>query len=206
MQLPAATIQDTVAAVFRDPAYNRTSLLGRFFSWLWSLIQAVFSRFDGRAAPTWVFWVLVSLSTAGVLLLLMRWAYAWHASRDLRTQRRAALGQAGLEIDADAWQSALALAARGDYTAAAHALYAGLIRVFARRGEVVLHDSKTIGDYGRDLSARSSPQLGSYREFARSYERVIYGVGTCDRPTYERLLGLARPIAEPGVRTAAGTS
>ncbi|MGH7471569.1 MAG: DUF4129 domain-containing protein, partial [Longimicrobiales bacterium] len=79
----------------------------------------------------------------------------------------------------------------------AHALYAGILAALAGRGEVELHESKTIGDYLRDLSARSSAFRVRYRDFARSYEVVIYGIGFCDRERYERLLGLAHYIIEP---------
>lgn len=91
------------------------------------------------------------------------------------------------------------LAARGEYTEAAHALYRALLEALARRERVRLHPSKTVGDYVRDLRQRSSSLFGRFRDFARSYETVVYGIGVCDRERYERLLALAAPIvrAEP---------
>jgi len=49
----------------------------------------------------------------------------------------------------------------------------------------------------RDLRARSSSLFGRFRDFARSYETVVYGLGTCDRERYERLRALAAPIVQP---------
>ena len=48
------------------------------------------------------------------------------------------------------------------------------------RARIRLHPSKTVGDYARDLRRVQSPLAPRYREFARLYEVVIYGVGTCD--------------------------
>jgi hypothetical protein len=96
----------------------------------------------------------------------------------------------------DAWVAARRYAAHGDYTSAAHALYAALLQAVAARGDAELHESKTIGDYVRDLAARPSRFLGGFREFARSYETVIYGIGSCDRDRYEQLHGLALRIID----------
>ena len=97
----------------------------------------------------------------------------------------------------DPWAAAPEDAARGDYTAAAHALYQALLESAARRGELRLHHSKTLGDYVRELRARSSALFGRFRDFARAYETVIYGIGVCDRERFERLRALALPVIRP---------
>ena len=104
------------------------------------------------------------------------------ASRTARARARTA---------GDPWLAAQALAAAGDYTGAAHALYAALLETVARRERLTLHPSRTVGDYVRDLRTRSSSLFGRFREFARSYETVVYGLGECDRERYERLHALA---------------
>jgi hypothetical protein len=95
----------------------------------------------------------------------------------------------------DPWLLAQQRAAAGDFTGAAHDLYAAILQAVARRQLVRLHPSKTIGDYVRELRSRASiALLTPFREFARAYEAVIYGTGDCDRDRYERLRTLAGAI------------
>lgn len=98
---------------------------------------------------------------------------------------------------ADRWGEAQRLAAAGRYTEAAHALYAALLDSIARGEELRLHPSKTVGDYARDLRRRSSVLLPRFRDFARSYEVVVYGIGSCDQDRYERLYALATGMVQP---------
>ena len=192
MQLPATEIIDTIDAVFRDPAFERSSLLQRFGAWLLDLIGSFLIRLDPRGMPPVVFWLLAS-TLAVVLLALI--------ARGPRTVRAAAGRAASIHAAAeagDAWNSARELATRGDFTAAAHALYAALLGLIAARGEIELHESKTIGDYVRELARRPSALLGRFREFGRSYEWVIYGQGAVDRAGYDRLDELARRVVQHG--------
>lgn len=196
MQLPESAVRDTAAAIFADPAYNRTSLLDRLGAWLLEGLEAILMRFGpARPSPT-LFWFVVVLISAFVLLVLGRTLYGIHIARAARSN-----GARGRGVDdgaTDAWNRALALAAAADYTAAAHALYAALLARIARREDIALHDSKTIGDYTRDLRHRASGRLPGFREFAALYETIIYGLGVCDRERYERLQGLALRVMESG--------
>ncbi|MEX2283816.1 MAG: DUF4129 domain-containing protein [Gemmatimonadota bacterium] len=195
MQLPGPMIRDTVAAVFSDPAYGRPSLLRRIGEWLLNQLAAFFNRLDPAGLPTAVFWVLAGLCGAIVIGIVARVGYQLYTARQ---QRGPAFEGAHGDAIADAWALARRHAAHGDYTAAAHALYAGLLQTFAKNGEVQLDDAKTIGDYIRELAARSSSRVARFREFARSYETVIYGLGFCDRERFERLEILASRIASHG--------
>jgi hypothetical protein len=96
--------------------------------------------------------------------------------------------------EVDAWLASQELAARGDYTEAAHAIYRALLEALAARERLRLHPSKTVGDYARELRARSSSALGRFRDFGRSYESVVYGGLPCDRPRFETLRALAAPV------------
>ena len=91
----------------------------------------------------------------------------------------------------DPWALAQRLAAQGRYTEAAHALYGALLARVAARVPLRLHPSKTAGDYARDLRGTAPSVFGPFREFARSYEVVIYGLGACDRSRFEGLIDLA---------------
>lgn len=196
MQLPESAIRDTAATIFADPAYNRTSLLDRLGAWLLEGLEAILLRFGPATPSPTLFWFVVVLVSGFVLLVLGRMLYGIHIARAARPEH--SRGPGAGDAAADAWNRALALAAAADYTAAAHALYAALLALIARREDIDLHDSKTIGDYTRDLRHRASGRLPGFREFARLYETIIYGLGVCDRERYERLHGLALRVMESG--------
>ena len=136
---------------------------------------------------------MLSLVAASVLvaLLVLHLNVMW----DVRGRRRSGtLLRRGGDRARDPWLVAQEAASRGQFTEAAHALYEALLEAAARRGDVRLHQSKTVGDYAREMRGRGSALLARFRDFARSYEVVIYGIGHCDQERYERLLAIARPI------------
>jgi hypothetical protein len=96
------------------------------------------------------------------------------------------------------------LAAEGRFTDAAHALYRSLVESVARREQLRVHMAKTSGDYARELRARGSPAYAPFRRFGRRFDRIIFGIGTCDEAGYQSLLDDARPVltALEGVRAA----
>lgn len=195
-QIPESAIRDTVEAIFRDAAYSRTSPLQRFGAWLLDVIQWILLRLRPGHMSSTVYWVFVAVLIALAASILGRAGYLLYLERGgFRRKRRYASATEALE-SGDAWTAARQLAARGDYTSAAHALYAALLQAVAAVGDIEPHASKTIGDYIRDLRTRSSRFLGAFGEFARSYETVIYGIGSCDRDRYERLHGLALRIMD----------
>jgi hypothetical protein len=196
IQVPESAIRDTAAAVFRDAAYNRTSPLQRLGAWLLDALQAVLLRLRPGQMSAAIYWVFVAMLILLAAAILGRAGYLLYLDRGGFGRRRRSRSVADAMTSGDAWIAARQYAARGDYTSAAHALYAALLQAFAARGDAELHESKTIGDYVRDLAARSSRLLGGFREFARSYETVIYGIGFCDRDRYEQLHGLALRIID----------
>jgi hypothetical protein len=196
-QIPEQTIGRAVRSVYGSPKYTGTTWVARAWDW----VRTQFLRFIGwllphlhalRHSPP-LFWSVLILLTLLTAAVIARWLYLVRA--------RAALRAAGGGWDhsargsrADAWSAAQQLAAGGDYTAAAHALYAALLDAGARQNQLKLHPSKTAGDYVREVKRRASPIFPSVRDFARAYEIVIYGLGECDRDRYERLLSIARPV------------
>jgi uncharacterized protein DUF4129 len=199
-QIPEQTIRRAVNSVFGSATYNGASLWTRFWDWVFREIQLFFAwlapKFDVLHRSPPLFWAVligISLLTAAVVA---RSLYLWRARTALRIDG-AAWAPGASSTRGDAWSAAQRLAARGDYTAAAHALYAALLDAGARQELLRLHPSKTAGDYVREVRKRSSPVFPGFRDFARAYEIVIYGVGECDRERYDRLLSLALPIVAP---------
>ena len=93
-----------------------------------------------------------------------------------------------------AWSAAQHAAGKGDYTQAAHLLYAALLQSLSQRERLRLHSSKTAGDYARDLRAKSSPSWSPFRKFVQAFEFIAYGRRECTRDEFERLRALAEPV------------
>ena len=196
-QIPERTIHRAVEAVYGGPNYVHTSLWSRFWDWVGEMLGRLFAWISPafgalRASPPlfWAVMIALALLTAAVIARML---YLWRA----RTAQRLEGGGWQSKTSAsrgDAWAAAQRLAANGDFTAAAHALYAALLDAGARQHQLRLHPSKTAGDYVREVRGHASPIFPAFRDFARAYEIVIFGIGECSRERYERLLSLALPI------------
>jgi len=151
-----------------------------------------------------LYWASIALLASLVVLVVARVAYVAYARREWSeggTRRRAAGARGG-----DPWVLARELSQAGRFTEAAHALYAALLARLAQSERLRLHPSKTAGDYARELRARSSAAFPRFREFARAYDVVVYGLGWCDGERYERLYALAAPLlGTPAAPAAPGT-
>lgn len=199
-QIPDHRIAAAVDTVFRDPAYQRLTLGQTVWRWFQSLLLralgAIFRWYDQLRASPPLFWTLMLILAALVLAIVVRAVVMWRWQH-LDVARGAVwrgMGRAGGD---DPWAAAEKLAASGDYTSAAHALYAAMLESAARQQQIRLHPSKTVGDYVRELRAHSSSLFARFREFGRSYEVVIYGIGTCDAARYQQLYALAVPVVRP---------
>jgi hypothetical protein len=183
------TIADTVAAVFSEAEFNpRRGLFGLPSLWWWT--KYLDFSLDKRVA-----WWLGT----GIVVILLLAAVGIAVRRHLHAQGRGAasgdLTRGGVRGQ-DAWTAAQELAAAGDFTGAAHALYVALLGSLAKRDLLRLHPSKTIGDYLRELRRRPSAPAQTMVEFARTYELVAYGLRPCDADRYDRLRTLAARMIE----------
>ncbi len=195
LQPSAEAIRDTISAVFQQHPYDRSvrsTLLSRISDWIASLIRDLILAV--RSSPE-LAWTLAALSLIIVGAIIARQLYE---SRARTVTEHAGHVRARGYQGRDPWLVAQELAAGGNFTEAAHALYRALLEALARQERLRLHPSKTVGDYARDLRRRSSGAFTRFREFARSYETVIYGLGECDRERYERLHALATPLIHAG--------
>jgi Domain of unknown function (DUF4129) len=195
------TIRHAVDSVFRTPEFNRFSLWSKLWEWVGHVLQRAAAALQPffsalRGSPP-LFWTVIVILAVMLVAVVVRLVYLWYE----RERRRAAGGRwesvPRQHAAGDPWLVAQELAAAGNFTDAAHALYLALLQAAARQQQIRLHPSKTMGDYRRELRSRSSSLFGRFRDFARSYETVIYGIGSCDRERYERLHALALPIVRP---------
>jgi hypothetical protein len=206
LPVPETAIRDTMAAVFRQTAFARERpswiavQMDRFWSWVGDVLRSIFGPlFRSHESNPVLFWVMVTIIALIVLAIIGRLAYVSYLRRMRGIDARAFGGGSSASLGSgDPRTLAQQLAAQGNFTDAAHALYLALLEAIARRGLVRLHPSKTVGDYVRELRARSAAIFARFREFARAYEVVVYGTGYCDRERYERLHSLALPILGGG--------
>jgi Domain of unknown function (DUF4129) len=188
------TVSKALTSVFRQRAYDRSipqSIMDRIMRWIFELIGRGLSAIVHTPGSRWLFVGTVVVLAAGLAIHALTGRVGDGAGARIAGSRRRG------ESSGDPWALAQRLAAEGDYTEAAHALYQGLLRALARRDNIRLHESKTVGDYTRELRSRASQRFGPFREFARTYEVVVYGLGTCDRDRYDRLHRLALAITAP---------
>ncbi len=190
---PAAAVRDTVAAIARQAAYRRsftTSIFDRLLGWLadlWGRMLAPLRDSTDARVLVIVLAVLLVITVVARLVVAAR-AGAPDAGR---------IGGGGAVVYAgDSWADAERLAAAGQFTAAAHALYGALLARLAGRGAVRLHPSKTAGDYARELRRGGLPEQTPFQRFRVRYDRVIYGTGTCTAGEYAALLDDAEPLLE----------
>jgi hypothetical protein len=197
MQTAPAAVRDTLAAVFRQPAFERSlreTLWRRLRDWFGALFDRINAAMAESPVAFWTARVLLALAVALVVGRAAYLAWTWWREREGHTT----LGTNGRRGTArDPWLRAQEEAAAGRYTEAAHLLYQALLQLLAGRERLRLHPSKTVGDYARELRARSSTAFPAFRDFARDYEIVVYDLQTCDRQRYERLRDLAHPLAGP---------
>lgn len=187
-----SAIADTVAAVLRSRdfvAHNTVSIGQLVAEWIWSAVV----RFLGFTASHPAVGFVLKLTLGAILLVILaRIAYGL-----LVRYSPATLGRQHFDSDrgTDWWHTAQQRASDNDYTGAAHALYLALLGIAARRGLVSLHESKTTGDYLREIRRRPDAiDLPRFADFTRSYETVIYGIGICDQERYTRLSNLAAAL------------
>ena len=189
-----AAIHDTVAAIARQAAYRRslgTTLFDRVLGWIADaysrLVEALGTVPHGRVVAT------IAAATVA-LLVVARIAYASRLRGVSAISFASRRGRSA--TSSDPWGEAEQLAAAGQFTEAAHALYRGTVAMLAAQGLVRRHDSKTSGDYARELRRRGAPAYASFRRFGARYDRIIYGTGVCDAPGYDALLADARAVLE----------
>lgn len=195
--VPDQAIRDTLARILTHDGYDRSlreTAWQRFWSWLLELFQPAGRALRESPLAQRLALALIVLLVVAIIARIVIVAYGGRIARAAEREGRSGRGRAGRL--ADPWMEAQRLAEGGDYTAAAHAAYEAVLLALRARARVRLHPSKTVGDYVRELRRLQSPLAPAYREFARLYEVVIYGVGTCDAARWARLHALAADLVE----------
>lgn len=185
--------RDTIAAIVRDAAYSRSatqSYWDRALRWMLERVEAVLEAL--RASDVARYLTIGALVVLGVLII----ARIVLGVRDEELVRSGRTRERTTETGGASIAEAERLAAAGDFTAAAHALFAALLAMGAARGEIRLHPSKTTGDYARELRRKNASWQSAFAQFRSRYDRVIYGDVSCSPSDYEWLAREARSALE----------
>ena len=184
-------IHDTVAAVSGQPVFQRAlgdSVWWQFWRWFGRVVSDLFDFFrDSHAGRT----LVVALFALLLVLIIVR---VWMGERALIEIMPRGDADRTRTPGADAWLEADRLATAGDFTRAAHALFAALLAACASRGELRLHPSNTTGDYARELRRRGLWSQQGFQTFRSRYDRIIYGARECTATEYAALLNDAEPL------------
>ena len=178
VELSEAAIREAADTVFAQPHFHRT--------------RGLFDGFE-IPLPDWpprVWWTLLAI-TLGTMVL----AFIAQQLPGFRPSRSLAGSGHAPGAQRDAWLHAQALADRGDYLSALHALFGSVVTALGRAREVDPHPAKTVGDYTRELSERRSGRADSFANFAERYERAVYASLEPDRAAFESIARLAQPFA-----------
>lgn len=195
--IPDEAIRDTLARILTHDEYDRSlreTAWERFWNWLMELFQPAGRAIRESPLAQRLALAVVILLVVAIVARVVVVTYGARVARAAEREGRGGRGRMGRL--SDPWLEAQRLAESGDYTGAAHAAYEAVLLALRARARVRLHPSKTVGDYVRELRRLQSPLLGGYREFARLYEVVIYGVGTCDLARWTRLQALASELVD----------
>ena len=191
---------------FRTPEPNWVQQQAlRFRSWLGEQIERLFSPLDRirppdlpqdapGAAPVASFlaslanpWTLLALAAIVALAILPLWL-----RRRERRARRAKRESAWRARTAVEWQDhAAALAARGDYRAAARALYLSTITALDERRLVAFDPAWTDREYLRAAQTQHGWLAEPLRPFVRLVEEIVYADAPCGTQEYARARALA---------------
>lgn len=188
----ADAVRDTIASVARHADYERAltdSLWNRIGRWVVERLADLIAGLHGTSTGRTITIALLALVVALIVARLVIGINAERAARRKPRASRTTGTGAALRSEAER------LAAAGDYTGAAHALFAALLAACAARGEIRLHSSKTTGDYARELRGRGSASLPSFQAFRSRYDRVIYGDLQCNAADYAALSREAQSLS-----------
>lgn len=191
-QWPAAAVHDTVQAVLRDAAFQRslrTSLADRVILWVTDVLAKLARRFEHGPSLRGIGLGVAALLVVFVVVRAMIGARARNDRSSGSTRKRR-----GGAIVEDAWLAADALLREGRYEDAAHALYRGVMQSIGQSERLRLDPAKTSGDYARELRRRGAPSLASFRVFIARFDVVVYGHRPADAAAIAELQALAMPF------------
>lgn len=187
-------VVDTLYNVLSDPyilqqqAGSLMSLVNHWITVLQFKIMEALANTPWLGSALW--WLLIGVTV--VILARIIYVVLLHSKRTSLTSARR--GANGGRVK-DPWAEAQSLAGQERYTEAIHALYLAVLFSLAQKQSITLHDSTTAGEYRRQIRRRGSDaELQAFIDFVRLYQRVVFGLRSCDSEIYKAAYDIARSI------------
>lgn len=187
--IDTAAVREAIATVFSNHAYDRSlrdSLWSRVEHWLADLVRQLFQNVGESPALRWA---LIAAAIFVIGAFAARLLYV-ESARARRPRAR----HAAVDPSLDPLLLARAAAGEGRFMDAAQLLYVAILHELRRSERILLDPAKTLGEYRRDLAARSSSALPDFRQFTRLYEAIVWGRRSCDASSFQLLTELAAPL------------
>ncbi len=184
-------IRDTITAIARDPAYSRAlgqSLWDRVLRFLFDQVQRLFEAVSAVQYGRIIVTILVILAVGIVVARLVLGIVAERKAGDADKNAGTSTQRAAQLADAER------LAVNGEYTAAAHVLFAVVLATGSARGEFRVHPSKTLGDYAREIRRRATGWQQPFAAFRHRFDRAMYGNTACSADDYQGLLAAVQAM------------
>lgn len=180
------------------PIPHEKDLIERFFDWLDSILNKLFSGLRKATnlsvgASRSLLLVLLALASFGAIAVLI-------AIVKRRVERRIGpLALARIGEDAAATPAQLVIAARaraerGDYATAIGLIFAAAVRALDERGIVAYDAARTPGEYRRAVRRSQTPSADAFDALTRGFVLAMYGTDASDAldwagalAAYERL-------------------
>ncbi len=184
-------IRDTISVIAKDPAYNRAlsqSLIERLLRFIFDQLQHLFDVTSSVPYGRTIVTVLVILAVGIVVARLVLGIVAEGQRGDAREREGALTHRAAQLADAER------LALRGEYTAAAHLLFAVVLSTGSARGAFREHPSKTLGDYAREIRRGGTGWQQPFAAFRHRFDHAMYGNTACNAEDYQGMLAAVQTM------------
>lgn len=195
-------VSGALAEVLSGPEFQSAQpslfdrLMAGVFEALGELVRSIVMRAP-EGAGAMLAWALGAVA-AVVLVMALGRTLGRLASRRRGGRRMRSPGSEGVPTTAGWLRAAAERAERGDFRAAATALYQAVLLALDGDGVVAFHPSKTPGEYA--VEAGTEPTGQDAKRFLASFQRVAFGLQAPAAEAYRRLERLARGLAGDGPR------
>ncbi|MGD8453826.1 MAG: DUF4129 domain-containing protein [Phycisphaerae bacterium] len=177
-------VRETVAEVLAQPEFRHVHDKGRKWrEWLWEKLSGLckWLRDWLWGLPSWLSWLIVIWLALTLLAILAHLAYViitqFGGGRGPWVKHTRATGRLATVCELE-FDTLLAEARRhldaGEWLAAVRYLYVASILWLDRQGWVHFRESKTNGDYIRELAPHAGAQQ-CFRSLTRTFDGIVYG-------------------------------
>lgn len=190
-------VADTLAEILSGPEFQsaQPSLFDRMMTAvgevLGELLRSIALGISAGSGQV-LAWALGGVATVVLVVALGR-ALGRLVGRRRRGRRMSASGPEGVRTVAGWLRAGAERAERGDYRAAATALYQAVLLALDGDGVVMFHPSKTPGEYAAEAATKTRGE--DAERFLAAFQRVAFGLQAPAGGAYRRLERLARQLA-----------